>query len=80
MMDLAFTHEKVATTEWNATSGIPRFALQEVLGVVNKQIFDARIENDGVERPLRTGGDMTPIVAPVINEGFVRMSIKPHNM
>lgn len=54
------TNQQVPSAEWDPPLSIPLFALQEVTGVLEEEIFHPGIQYNGPKRPLRPRRDVTP--------------------
>jgi hypothetical protein len=57
-----YTHKQIAAAERYATFEVPILALQEVPCVIDKQVFDTRIQNNGTHRSLLATSDVAPTV------------------
>jgi hypothetical protein len=71
------TYKEIASAERYTTRGIPAFALQEVACIVNKQILDSGIQDDGFKWPFRARSDVAPIVGTMKIDK--KMSSRMHN-
>ena len=63
--DVDATYEKVASSERDSAFQVPFLTIQEVEGILENSLFNARIEDDRFEGAFRTGGDEAPFVPDV---------------